>query len=419
MSNLIGEFIDSTTIKDSSKVSAKTIKPEEGIPINSKSKTDLFLFSVPDRIKNKIDFLIKQLDSEGFGEREKAEKELKGLLEITKPNEQTHHALIKYLYDQARETRVLEIKHRILDKILPRFKSVPEIYLSELDKKHDSEKKQFSRLLTEKNEDDYRNLIPRIEEKYGEKGINGICDLIERGILTEHNLSTLGFLGIANSRYATPKALAILSNSKNDDVKVAVAGNRNTDLQTLQKLAKKNEHWKVRMSVAGNENTDVPTLQMLAEDKDENIRTKVAESEKIDPLLLPIFELLAKDKSIIVRTALAKNRYMDKSIFKSLALDEDKEVRAAIACNEKTDIGILQMLAGDKDSSVKMGVAGNGSTDELTLQKLAKDEYWKIRYVVAMNKNTDKDTLGLLATKDENKDVRTAAKETLDKIRGS
>ena len=69
----------------------------------------------------------------------------------------------------------------------------------------------------------------------------------------------------------SPAELEKLAVDENEDVRSAVAGNKNAPFAVLEALAKDKEAW-VRMTVAGNVNTPVSVLEKLVEDKDEDVR---------------------------------------------------------------------------------------------------------------------------------------------------
>jgi len=70
-----------------------------------------------------------------------------------------------------------------------------------------------------------------------------------------------------------------LSRDDNDEVRLKVANNSKTPVDTLDILSLDQDEW-VRYWVAQNTNTPVETLDILSRDQDESVRLKVAWNPK-------------------------------------------------------------------------------------------------------------------------------------------
>ena len=94
---------------------------------------------------------------------------------------------------------------------------------------------------------------------------------------------------------------------------------------------------------------------------------------------IEILRKLAEDKDEDVRCRVAKNPNIPAEILRKLAEDDDEEVRRRVAWNSNTSVEILSKLAEDENGDVKRGVAMNPNTPVKVLIKLAKDKAWYVR----------------------------------------
>jgi 3-methyladenine DNA glycosylase AlkC len=178
-------------------------------------------------------------------------------------------------------------------------------------------------------------------------------------------------------------------------------------------------------------------LTALSRDKDESIRTAVAENPKAPPEALAA---LSRDKDKYVRRAVAQNPNTPPEVLTALAGDEyvrrdiaqnpntppevltalaghkDEHVRIAVAENPNTPREVLIALSGDKAEYVRARVAKNPKAPPEVLTALSGDKVEYVRYVVAKNPNTPREALAALA-RDKEKYIRNTAVKTLNDLK--
>ncbi len=103
-------------------------------------------------------------------------------------------------------------------------------------------------------------------------------------------------------------------------VLVAIADNRSSSMELLQKLST-NNHWQVRTVVARNPNTEPEVLRRMYEDH--SARTSLAMNPNTP---VDVLERLLHDSDRMVRYNLAGNRSVNKSMLSVLAKDSGKDV---------------------------------------------------------------------------------------------
>ena len=202
--------------------------------------------------------------------------------------------------------------------------------------------------------------------------------------------------------YAIPESNAV------DDIeflkkhgKLNLLDSDNVSVDTLKELAE-DKNVDVREKVAENPKTPDDILGKLAEDENVNVRYGVAKNPKTP---VDIIRKLAENKDWSVRNGVVKNPNTPVDIIRKLAEDEELVVRIEVAWNHGTPAEILGKLAEDKNGDVRKGVATNPSTPVDTLGKLAEDKSWEVRNEVAKNPRTPVDILKKLV-EDKNVNVR-------------
>ena len=155
-----------------------------------------------------------------------------------------------------------------------------------------------------------------------------------------------------------PKVLKKELHKLNLDERENIAFKTNNSF-TLQILSN-DERESVRVNVARNPNTPVQTLQKLSNDKNE-----------------PFYMWKPYDKFVSVAGMVAQNPNTPKHILQKLSKNKYTNVRENVASNPNTPKHILQKLSSDEERDVRIGVAKNPNTPKHILQKLSshKDEF--------------------------------------------
>ena len=117
---------------------------------------------------------------------------------------------------------------------------------------------------------------------------------------------------------------------------------------------------------------------------------------------------LANDKNQNIRRRVAENPNTPADVLAQLAHDEDKTVGWEVARNQNTPVDVLVQLANNDSMRMRGYVATNQNTPVDVLEQLANDVDEDVRRRVAQNRNTPEDVLAQLAN-DDNKDVRRSA----------
>lgn len=150
---------------------------------------------------------------------------------------------------------------------------------------------------------------------------------------------------------------------------MAVAGNPQTPMETLQKLAL-NDYVETRRAVAENPQATGALLQLLSQDAHANARQAVAGNPRTPRAL---FLTLSQDQNEQVRQAVARNPRTPAEILRILGQDTSILVRAAAAGNEQMPVEGLQILAHDPQAEVRKAVAWNKQTSLTIRQALTQD----------------------------------------------
>lgn len=153
------------------------------------------------------------------------------------------------------------------------------------------------------------------------------------------NHSALRLLAFQDT--SSPQLLNLLATSKDEDIRVCVADNKNTPLETLATLSK-DDNYRVRKAIAGNANT---TEDML-------------------------LRLCREDKNSEVLQELARSPRMPVEGLRMLAESEESEVRQNLAINQNTPGDILAMFVYDDNSKVMWGISTHDNVTPETLREL-------------------------------------------------
>lgn len=186
-------------------------------------------------------------------------------------------------------------------------------------------------------------------------------------------------------------ALAILSQSPDENLRASVAGRNDTPPQILLTLAD-DRSATVRSTVAGNSSTPSETLVTLAHDGDESVSETALKSVKAaigkDRFTAEDLTRLASHRSDMVRMTVAGDPATPPEVLKELADDGAHDVRRAVVdavTSGKLDVAALPLLACALTSEVRKAVALNSATSEAVLRDLANDIDEGVRVAVARN----------------------------------
>jgi len=111
--------------------------------------------------------------------------------------------------------------------------------------------------------------------------------------------------------------------------KLLVAGNPNTSIETLTRLAQDQHVW-VRQGIAWNPNTPVETLTRLAQDQDVGVRYQAATNPNT---LIETLTKLAQDQNALVRRKVATNPNTPPEVLVQLLTDQTPDIRKAALDN--------------------------------------------------------------------------------------
>lgn len=137
------------------------------------------------------------------------------------------------------------------------------------------------------------------------------------------------------------------ANSDIIHVRKVVAGNPNTPLSVLSRLAE-DECEAIRRSVAENARTTVEVLKRLSADPGTEVRLAVAENANTPAAVLAV---LSEDHAVDVRFGVAENPHMPENILLKLARDENPYIRCRA-------LKTLQMLAPEVQSRLNFLMQG-------------------------------------------------------------
>ena len=179
----------------------------------------------------------------------------------------------------------------------------------------------------------------------------------------------------ANSK-TSPKRLAMLAKSKNNQVRRNVARNPNTSPETLRDLAnpeiESNED--VREYVYSNPNCPPDILTAVAESSDGSLDRIIAENPNTPPETLRKLATKGRGDNFWLRRSVVGNENCPPDILSDLAKnDPELYVRVVAISNPSIPVEALEFLANDTEKQIRMNVAKNEKTPRDILIKLSKD----------------------------------------------
>jgi len=178
-----------------------------------------------------------------------------------------------------------------------------------------------------------------------------------------------------------PESIELLrflsSCSHNKGIRYIVAGNSNTPVDVLKRLASDLDLY-VKCAVAGNSNTPVDVLRQLVSDPRSSVRQGVAFNSNTP---VDVLERLASDPRSSVRQGVAFNSNTPVDVLKRLVSDPRSSVRRGVAFNSNTPADALRQLVSDPDLYVKCDVAGHSNTPVDVLIQLASDSVESVRKI--------------------------------------
>lgn len=147
-----------------------------------------------------------------------------------------------------------------------------------------------------------------------------------------------------------------LSHDPDWPARSAVARNRNTSPETLDRLARSGGHGDVMSAAAGNPNTPSSTLEHLSGDTStgNTVRSRVAANPSTPN---PIVDQSAADPDPWIREHAASNPNLNPGSHQQLADDPNSQVRRSLARNPSCNPTIRDRLASDPDPLVQKTAA--------------------------------------------------------------
>lgn len=218
-----------------------------------------------------------------------------------------------------------------------------------------------------------------------------ICE--EPDVLSElsQDESTEVLIKVAENYFTKKEDQIKLANNPDTRVQCAVAENQRKYPEVINTLLKKSTVVKIYLA---QNITDSDILDVLATDPDYRVRVEVAKNKhtRMQTLLK-----LAKDPEVFVRVTMAKWPETEPEIRRELAKDPDESVRQLIAGrNDNTAEDLHNMAINEKNLSVLKAIARSRIADGETLDELAKvsTDLW---FYISENPNTLEHTLNILA----------------------
>lgn len=162
----------------------------------------------------------------------------------------------------------------------------------------------------------------------------------------------------------------------------------------------------VRQVVACHPMTDEMTLQALAQDKDPGVRMLVAGNVNTPVETLDV--LYRRDPEKFIRLESLENLRMPESVLIWALRNGSAEEQEVVASHYGATPAVLKMAIGSQDPSVRRAAAANLNADEDILLRALDDTDNKVREEAAKNDNA---TLLVIdkALKDKNENVRAIA----------
>ncbi|MBF0409066.1 MAG: hypothetical protein HQM10_17085 [Candidatus Riflebacteria bacterium] len=212
---------------------------------------------------------------------------------------------------------------------------------------------------------------------------------IRLAVAKHRNTSSDTLLRLSNDSDVDVKNAAKLSIVENTMLKLSGASDASEQLDSLSN----SDDFRMRLAVANNKNTALNTLLKLGNDSDHDVRAAVIENPRLSSPLLGSSEL----------DMLANSKYW--------------KIRQLAAGNPNTSINTLFELSCDidvRDAVIENTKLSSSTISASELEMLSASNYWKVRLAVAKHKNTSSDTL-LWLSNDSDTDVKKAAKSSLAK----
>ena len=160
------------------------------------------------------------------------------------------------------------------------------------------------------------------------------------------------------------------------------------------------------LAVAGNRNTPSEVLRSLAKESNWSIRETLMRNPSSPPDVLTY--LFRNHCDVDLERALARNPHAPSDLLAEMSCSSMYATRSAVASNRGIDFFVLRQLACDSHMSVRQSAASNPRMTEDLLHHLATDKEYLVREAVAKNENTSIEDLSLLS-QDPNVWVRVAA----------
>ncbi|MEM7717213.1 MAG: HEAT repeat domain-containing protein [Cyanobacteria bacterium P01_A01_bin.68] len=314
----------------------------------------------------------------------------------------------------------VEILEKILDKILKQTKHIYYLYHQEFDrifKQYPTvTEKIFKNLYQYENKHKQKNNhfiagsphapLWILEELAKSSDLEILCCLASNSKCTEAILLELTTKELADSDreslarnlYGNPNCpysvLSKLGEIPKTVIRERIVASLDTPASKLRRIAEQSDDWsnsfnyRIRIDVARNNNTDLETLQMLASDQDWEVRLNVVKNLNTT---IEILRGLAQDESEEVRFAVLANPNFTKKDFYELMRDIYGRSNYSLGC-------LLALL--DPDISPKI------------LEENADSLLWNERFIIAIHPKTKIETIQRLSN-DGNFYVRAAALERL------
>jgi hypothetical protein len=182
-------------------------------------------------------------------------------------------------------------------------------------------------------------------------------------------------------RNVSQEVLEYLSNDNDKRVRQVVASHGIfTTPQILDKLSNDVEP-EVRKEVASNRQTNLQTLEKLTNDDNKTVRIRALSWFTARVSNPQILDKLSNNNSIYVRAAVARNRATSPETLDKLSNDKSEKIRRVVAGNTSTSPETLDKLSNHISRDVRVQVAANESTPTQILEKLLNDEDQQIRKI--------------------------------------
>ena len=183
------------------------------------------------------------------------------------------------------------------------------------------------------------------------------------------------------------------SKSKKEDVRVSVAEDENSPLDILNELVN-DPSTAVRQALALNPSSTAGILEILSNDKEEDVVIYLAGSRVLPPELAL---RLSKHDSEVIRSSIACNEKISVDILNSLSDDKSNDVLGELSRNINTPLNILLKLSKLSNRRILEGICRNPNSNSAILEMLSESEYESVREAVAENISTSPSILTRLA----------------------